>query len=107
MKRLFFLFISFLPLLLSAQKGSEVMLKKLEVKAPFGKVKIKEPDFNKCTRLLITDFGAVKGDKEKTATAIANAINKANEMGGGVVVIPEGEWLTKKNPFQKQCCAAS
>ena len=100
MKRLFFLSISLLPFLLMAQKGSEIMLKKLEVKAPFGKVKIKEPDFSKCTRLLITDFGAVKGDKEKTSTAIENAISKANETGGGVVIIPEGEWLTKKIHFK-------
>ena len=55
---------------------------------------IKIPDFSKCIKLLITDFGAVAGDKEKTTQAIAKAIDAANKMGGGVVVIPEGEWLT-------------
>jgi polygalacturonase len=61
---------------------------------------IKVPDFSKCAKLSITDFGAVKGDKEKTSAAIAKAIDKANELGGGIVVIPEGEWLTKTIHFR-------
>lgn len=84
----------------ASKKEAGVELKTIEVKTPFGKVKIKEPDFSKCTRLIITDFGAAKGDKEKTSVAIAGAITKANELGGGVVVIPEGEWLTKKVHFK-------
>lgn len=64
-------------------------------KAPFGDVKVKVPDFSKSPRLNIKDFGAVGSDKEKTSQAIAQAINKANKSGGGVVVIPAGEWLTK------------
>lgn len=77
-----------------AQEKSSVILKKIKVKAPFNMPDIKIPDFSKCSRLLITDFGAVTGDKEKTTQAIGKAIDAANKMGGGVVVIPEGEWLT-------------
>jgi len=97
MKRLLLFSTLLLSLLvLASQKEPGVKLKKLEIKTPFGKVKIKEPDFSKCPRLLITDFGAVNEDKEKTSQAIKDAIDKANQIGGGVVVIPKGEWLTKK-----------
>lgn len=57
---------------------------------------ISVPDFSKCKKMSITDFGAVPGDKKKTTKAIAKAIDKANKLGGGVIIIPEGEWLTGK-----------
>ncbi|WP_165760428.1 hypothetical protein [Niastella populi] len=47
-------------------------------------------------RINIAELGAVQGDKVRTGQAIANAIDRANKAGGGVVVIPEGEWLTGK-----------
>ncbi|MEJ6979455.1 glycoside hydrolase family 28 protein [Pedobacter sp. P351] len=58
--------------------------------------KIKVPDFTKSPKLVITDFGAVSGNKAKISQAIQAAIAKANALGGGVVVIPKGEWLTGK-----------
>jgi polygalacturonase len=67
-----------------------------KVKTPFGIVSVNSPDFKTCPKLSITEFGAIQGDKEKTTQAIANAIDKANKVGGGVVVIPQGEWLTAK-----------
>jgi len=85
---------------LSLVQGQPVKISLLKVKAPFNNPDIKVPDFSKCTKLDITDFGAVKGDKEKTSQAIAKAIDKANKVGGGVVVIPEGEWLTGKIHFK-------
>jgi polygalacturonase len=78
------------------EKKPCVGINEIKVKAPYGVVNIKVPDFSKCTRINIADLGAVAGDKIKTSRAIANAINKANKAGGGVVVIPEGEWLTGK-----------
>lgn len=75
-------------------------VKELTVKAPFSTVAIKVPDFSHCTKLPITDFGAVQGDKQKTSQAIASAIDKAAKLGGGVVVIPEGEWLTAQIHFK-------
>jgi polygalacturonase len=81
-------------------KNGKVTTKEIKVKAPFQMPPIKVPDFSKCAKLSITDFGAVKGDKEKTSAAIAKAIDKANELGGGIVVIPEGEWLTKTIHFR-------
>ena len=55
---------------------------------------IQVPDFNDCPTFSITQFGAVPGDKEKTSLAIERAIHKANKIGGGIVLFPEGEWIT-------------
>ncbi len=82
--------------LCSFQKGGEVPVNEAKVTTPFGQLKISTPDFSKCAEFNITAFGAIKGDKEKTSGAIAKAIDAANTAGGGIVVIPEGEWLTKK-----------
>lgn len=79
---------------------TKVTTKEIKVKAPFGTTKINVPDFSKCKKLLITDFGAVKGDQNKTTQAIAKAIDEANKIGGGIVVIPEGEWLTGNIRFK-------
>ncbi|HWI91426.1 MAG TPA: glycosyl hydrolase family 28 protein [Flavisolibacter sp.] len=82
------------------QKNIKVEIAEIKLKAPFEMPAIKVPDFTKCQKLNITDFGAVKEDKEKTSAAITKAIEKANAMGGGIVVIPEGEWLTKSIHFK-------
>ncbi|WP_159522983.1 glycosyl hydrolase family 28-related protein [Sunxiuqinia indica] len=58
------------------------------------------PDFANCREYIITDFGAVQGDKDKTSVAIAKAIDEANKKGGGTVIIPSGEWLTGKIRFK-------
>lgn len=73
-----------------------VKLDKVKVKAPFTMPSISVPNFSACKKLLITDFGAVAGDKEKNSQAIAAAIDEASRLGGAVVVIPQGEWITKK-----------
>ncbi len=78
------------------EKKPCVTVIEIKVKAPYGTVNIKVPDFSRCVRINIVDQGAVQGDKVKTGQAIANAIDRANKAGGGVVVIPEGEWLTGK-----------
>ena len=79
---------------------SLVTLKEVVVKAPFEMPAIKIPDFSKCKEFSIVDFGAVQGNKTKTSAAINKAISKASKAGGGIVVIPEGEWLTKKIHFK-------
>ena len=79
---------------------SNVTIKEVIVKAPFEMPSIKTPDFSNCKKLSIVDFGAIKGNKVKTSAAINKAIDKANKMGGGIVVIPEGEWLTTKIHFK-------
>jgi polygalacturonase len=78
-----------------AKKNNKVAIREIKVKAPFQMPAIKTPDFSKSTKLNIVDFGAIKGDKEKISAAIAKAIDKANELGGGIVIVPKGEWLTK------------
>ncbi|WP_221391954.1 glycoside hydrolase family 28 protein [Dyadobacter sp. NIV53] len=83
-------------LLLAYIAQAEVPTVKLKVKAHFAMPDILVPDFSKSKKLLITDFGAVQGDKIKTSQAIAKATTEANKLGGGIVVIPEGEWLTGK-----------
>lgn len=79
-----------------AQSKSNIAVTSMTVKTPFGTVTIVSPDFKKAQRLAITDFGAVPGNKQKTSAAIDRAIAKANALGGGIVVIPKGEWLTGK-----------
>lgn len=83
-----------------AQALPQTTLTSVKATAPFDMPAITIPDFSKCARFTITAFGAVKGDKEKNAAAIAAAITSANEAGGGTVVIPEGEWLTKALHFK-------
>lgn len=83
----------------SAQHN-RLSMETVTVDAPFDMPAIAIPDFSESERFLITDFGAVQGDKEKTSAAIANAIDEANRQGGGTVVVPEGEWLTKKIHFK-------
>ncbi|MWB94034.1 glycoside hydrolase family 28 protein [Flavobacterium sp. GA093] len=102
MKKITLCFAVLLSLLfLSFKKDkSGVTLQEVIVKTPFEMPSIKIPDFSNCKEFSILDFGAVKGDKEKTSKAIEKAIAKANKAGGGIVVIPEGEWLTKKIHFK-------
>jgi polygalacturonase len=75
---------------------SKVTLQKVTVDAPFDMPDITYPDFSKCKRFVITDYGAIAGNKDITSAAIAEAIEAASLKGGGVVVVPPGEWLTKK-----------
>ncbi|MBG6233991.1 polygalacturonase [Pedobacter sp. CAN_A7] len=83
-----------------AQQRNRIIETKINVKAPFGNYNITVPDFSKAVKLNIVDFGAALGNKEKTTTAIAQAISKAHELGGGTVVVPAGEWLTGKIHFK-------
>ena len=73
-----------------------VTLQEVIVKAPFEMPSIKIPDFSNCKKYSIVEFGAVRGNKEKITAAINKAMTKANKAGGGIIVIPEGEWITKK-----------
>ena len=44
--------------------------------------------------LNIIDFGAIADGKTKNTVAIQNTIDKASEMGGAIVLIPSGNFLT-------------
>ena len=81
-------------------KAQQVKTKKFSVKAPFGKIAMVSPDFKGCKEILITSYGAVEGDKKTISEAIARAISEVNRIGGGIVVIPPGEWLTGKIHFR-------
>ncbi len=99
-KTLFKLFILFLVITsctINTQKFAE---QKIKVSAPFDMPDITVPDFTNCEQISITEFGAVPNDKEKNSIAIEKAIDKANELGGGTVIIPEGEWFTKTIHFK-------
>ncbi|RKD90912.1 glycoside hydrolase family 28 protein [Mangrovibacterium diazotrophicum] len=95
-----------LPLLIAlicfscSTKQSKLTTTTIQVEAPFKMPAVTIPDFTNCKKFLITDFGALKGDKDKTSAAIAAAIDEANKAGGGIVVIPEGEWLTGQLHFK-------
>jgi len=72
----------------------------IKVEAPFKMPNITVPDLHKCKTFSIVDFGAIQGDKVKTIMAIEKAIFQANQNGGGVVLIPAGEWLTGQIHFR-------
>ena len=93
------LLILILTLFSCEQNYNSPVVKEIKVSAPFEMPFIKSPDFYGCKEYLITGFGAVQGDKQKTSEAIAVAIDKASEKGG-IVIIPEGEWLTGKVHFK-------
>ena len=50
------------------------------------------PTFTTANTFYITDFGASTTSTDNT-TAIQKALDAANEAGGGMVVVPAGEWL--------------
>lgn len=81
------LFCSFF--LFSYGKGKDISIKEIKIKAPGAMSWIKVPDFRECKRLLITNFGAVQGNKAKTSEVIYRAIHEANAMGGATVVVPD------------------
>jgi polygalacturonase len=60
---------------------------------PFDMPEVQIPKF-KVDTLSITDFGAIPNTEELCTAAINNAITKASQSGGGVVVIPAGLWTT-------------
>jgi len=102
MKKIAIPFLGILILLMSSFKKNEstVAITKIKVETPFAVPDIIVPDFKKCKSFSIVDFGAVQGNKVKTTTAIAAAIDKANKIGGGTVIIPAGEWLTGSVHFK-------
>ncbi|MGY5354179.1 glycoside hydrolase family 28 protein [Wenyingzhuangia sp. IMCC45467] len=65
------------------------------VKAPFEMPDIITPDFKNCKVYPITEFGAIPNNKTANSNAIKKAIDEAHKAGGGIVVIPKGEWITK------------
>lgn len=69
----------------------------IKIKAPFGPVTITVPDFSTAPRIYLDGLGA---DKEKNTRLITGAIDNAISKGGGVVIIPQGEWLVKTIHFK-------
>lgn len=99
--KLCFLGLIFLMILISCKnENTRIKTHLIKIDAPFAMPEIITPDFSKCKKISIEKFGAVQGDKALTTLAISKAIDKANKIGGGVVVIPEGEWLTGKIHFK-------
>jgi polygalacturonase len=93
-----FLFLSIfsIPFFTCRYDNSSLKVQKISVDAPFDMPKIIIPDFSECPEMSITEFGAVAGDKVNNTLAIEKAIEKASKIGGGTVIIPEGEWITGK-----------
>ncbi|MFB6340820.1 glycoside hydrolase family 28 protein [Saccharicrinis sp. FJH62] len=98
--RLLYVLIVLGTVLVSCNKSIPPELITVKVDAPFEMPEIAIPDFSNCETFNIIDYGAVKDDKVKTSAAIVAAIDKANSAGGGIVVIPEGDWQTGKIHFK-------
>ena len=95
-RQIFFLILISAFALSFGNKIDSVKVKEIKVTAPFAMPSAKFPDFSGNKKFSIVDFGAVPGDKTKNSKAIAAAITQANKINGGIVVVPEGEWLTGK-----------
>lgn len=95
-----FVFSSFSFINKTQNLKSRVIIRQVQVEAPFEMPAINMPDFSKTRAFPITDFGAIKGDIDKISLAIERAIDAAHRAGGGRVIVPEGEWLTKKIHFK-------
>jgi len=61
--------------------------------APFKMPAVTEPKFNNKIFNII-DYGAVGDGQTLNTTAIEKAISACNAAGGGIVLIPQGLWLT-------------
>ncbi len=72
--------------------AGSLKIESVTVEAPFEMPAISIPDFSGCPRFSIKELGAKFDNKESTSRAINEAVGKAHEAGGGVVVIPAGEW---------------
>lgn len=83
-----------------SEEKSVLRYEKVEVEAPFEMPCIHIPDFDGCPRFSIVEFGANPRDRSATMSAIERAISAANGAGGGVVVVPEGEWLCSAIRFK-------
>lgn len=65
----------------------------ITVDAPFEMPAIAVPSFPQRS-FSIKDYGAVSDSNHINTEAIAKAIRACAEVGGGTVMVPEGEWLT-------------
>lgn len=63
------------------------------INAPFDMPQLKRPEFPDRT-FNIRDYGAKAEEGFKNTEAIAKTIKACSEAGGGIVLIPSGEWLT-------------
>lgn len=74
--------------------SNKVWLGILLAAAPLSAAEFREESIHLGTRFLVTDFGA-KGDGQALNTlAIQSAIDRCAEAGGGVVVVPEGVFVS-------------
>jgi len=62
-------------------------------KAPFTMPKVQQPVFASKT-FDVKNFGAVADGKTLNTKAFNKAIDECNKSGGGIVLVPEGIWLT-------------
>jgi polygalacturonase len=74
-------------------RAETIRFEKIRVKAPFKMPIITIPIFPK-RDFKITDFGAKSGGEFNNTEAIKKAIDACHKAGGGLVIIPSGEWLT-------------
>ncbi|MCW3804487.1 glycoside hydrolase family 28 protein [Marinilabiliaceae bacterium D04] len=92
----FYLIIMFFVVFAScADTKQAITMETVQAEAPFEMPVITIPNFENCKKYDITEFGAVEGNKDKICEAIKKAISVASKYGGGTVVVPKGEWLTK------------
>lgn len=78
---------------LTATCGDSDVLRKYTENLPFDMPLVTEPQFPDFS-VTISDFGAVGDGITMNTKAIADAIEKCLNNGGGTVLVPQGIWLT-------------
>lgn len=66
----------------------------IRVTAPFKMPEIKTPDFRGSKTYSILDYGAIGDGKTNCTSAIKKAIETCNGNGGGIVLVPAGNFYT-------------
>jgi hypothetical protein len=86
--------ILFIPHSLSCQSNHTITSEVIApIGAPFDMPQLTRPIIPE-RKFDIRDFGAKEGGVFKNTKSIQAAITKAAETGGGIIVIPNGKWLT-------------
>jgi len=86
---------SCLAFLISCQPGQKPVpeVKEANLQMPFEMPEVQVPSFNADTFNLL-DFGGVADGRVINTEAFSKAITACSQSGGGVVLVPQGIWLT-------------
>ena len=93
-RRTFLLSLLTIPMMVLGENDPMVLTDPIApITAPFEMPQLKRPVFKKQV-FPIDTYGAIEGGVTKNTDAIRKAIAACHGAGGGIVVVPQGKWLT-------------